>query len=140
MGAVPGLVPARIAAVLLMGVAVFQLLLVLGAPWGAWTQGGAHTGVLPAANRALAGVSCVLLVVMALALLARAGSGPLRVLPRGVVTFLAWATTVYAAVGVLLNLASPSLVERATFAPLTLVVLVCCVLVLRATRRRDEPV
>lgn len=51
VGAVPGLVPARIAAVVLLGVAVFQLLLVLGMPWGAWTQGGANGGVLPRPHR-----------------------------------------------------------------------------------------
>jgi hypothetical protein len=136
----PGLLAARIAAVLLLGVAAFQLLLALGAPWGSWTQGGANAGVLPAGNRVLAAVSCALLVVMAFAILARAGSGPFRGLPRGVVTFLAWATTVYAGLGVLLNLATPSAVERAAFAPLTAVVLVCCVVVLRATRRRRAPV
>jgi hypothetical protein len=132
----PGLVPARIAAVVLLGVAVFQVLLVLGIPWGAWTQGGANEGVLPTGPRVIAGVSCVLLVVMALSILGRAGSGPFASLPRGVVTFLAWATTIYTGIGVLLNLATPSAVERATFAPLTLVAFVCCVLVLRATRRQ----
>ena len=133
----PGLVPARIAAVILLGVAVFQVLLVAGMPWGSWTQGGANPGVLRTSARAVAGVSAVLLVVMALSVLARAGSGPLRSLPRRLITFLAWATTIYTGLGVLLNLATPSAVERATFAPLTLVAFVCCVLVLRATRRRD---
>jgi hypothetical protein len=80
-------------------------------------------------------MSCVLLVVMALAILARAGSGPFTSLPRGLVTFLAWATTIYSGAGVLLNLATPSVVERAVFAPVSLVVFVCCVLVMWATRR-----
>lgn len=73
----------------------------------------------------------------ALSVLARAGSGPFASLPRRLITFLAWATTIYTGLGVLLNLATPSAVERATFAPLTFVAFVCCVLVLRATRRRD---
>lgn len=131
----PGLLPARIAAGLLLAVAVFQVALVLGAPWGALTQGGMNEGPLPAPARVFAATSCALLVVMALSILARAGSGPLATLPRPLITFLAWATTVYAGVGVLLNLATPSAAERLVFAPLTLVVFVCCVLVLRATRR-----
>jgi hypothetical protein len=132
---VPGTLPARIAAVALLGVAVFQVLLVLGAPWGAWTQGGAHEGVLPADSRVFAAMSGVLLAVMALAILARAGGGPFASLPRGLVTFLAWATTLYSAAAVLLNLASPSVAELAVFAPVSLVVFVCCVLVMWATRR-----
>lgn len=136
----PGAVPARIAAAILLGVAVFQVLLVAGMPWGAWTQGGANPGVLPTNARVVAGVSAVLVVVMALSLLGRVGEGPFRRLPRGLLVVLVGITTVYAGVGVLLNLATPSTVERLAFAPLTLVIFVCCVLVMRAARRtpRDD--
>jgi hypothetical protein len=123
----------------MLAVAAFQVALALGAPWGAWTQGGAHSGSLPGDARVFAVTSAMLLVVMALAILARAGSGPFATLPGRLRTFLAWATTVYAGVGVVLNLATPSASERAVFAPVSLVLFLFCVATMWATRRRDVP-
>ena len=134
----PGLLPARIAAALLLLVVAFQVALVVGAPWGSWTQGGSHSGSLPGDARFFAATSAMLLVVMALSILARVGHGPFVSLPRPLQTFLAWATTVYAGISVLLNLVTPSGSERALFAPVALVTFVCCVLTLRATRRPDS--
>ena len=62
---------ARAAALAMVGVAAFQLALVFGAPWGVYTQGGGTDGALDASGRGLAGVSCVILLVMAAAILAR---------------------------------------------------------------------
>lgn len=128
-------VAAGIGATLIGAVVVFQLAVALGAPLGRFTQGGQVEGVLPAAGRSLAIGSAVLLVVMALGLLARAGLGPLRSAPRRLVTVIAWFTAIYAGLGVLLNLASPSAAERWTWAPVTAVILACAVVTLRATRR-----
>ena len=61
-------VAAILAAAILAGVALFQVALVLGAPWGEYTQGGSTAGSLPAGQRAVAAVSAVLLLVMAGAL------------------------------------------------------------------------
>lgn len=54
-------------------VVVFQLALLAGAPWGALTQGGRTSGVLPDGARAVAAFSAVLL--MAFILVVRAGPG-----------------------------------------------------------------
>jgi hypothetical protein len=62
---------ARAAAGVILGVAVFQVALVLGAPWGVYTQGGGTEGALDTAGRVLAAVSCAILLVMAAAILAR---------------------------------------------------------------------
>jgi hypothetical protein len=75
----------------MLGVVVFQAALVLGAPWGEYTQGGQVEEVLDASGRVLAAVSCAILLVMAAAMLARVREGPLKgapptlhVLPHGI--------------------------------------------------------
>ena len=54
-----------------VGVAAFQVALVFGAPWGAYTLGGGTDGALDMSGRVLAAVSCAILLVMATAILAR---------------------------------------------------------------------
>ena len=68
---------ARTAAVVMVGIAAFQVALVVGAPWGAYTQGGETEGVLDTSGRVVAAVSCAILLVMASAILARVREGPL---------------------------------------------------------------
>ena len=104
---------ARAAAVGMVVVAAFQVALVFGAPWGAYTQGGETEGALDTSGRVLAAISCAILLVMAAAILARVGEGPLKGAPGKLVTALAWFTTIYAAVTVVLNLATRSSSERA---------------------------
>ena len=65
----------------------------------------------------LAAVSCAILLLMAAAILARVREGPLKNAPRRLVTALAWFTTIYSALSVVLNLATRSSSERAVFAP-----------------------
>ena len=69
---------ARAAAVVMVGIAAFQVALVVGAPWGAYTQGGETEGPLDTSGRVLAAVSCAILLVMTAAILARAHEGPLK--------------------------------------------------------------
>ena len=127
---------ATIAAVLFTLVALFQLAVVLGAPLGEYTQGGANKGTLPAQSRIFAGVSTALVLVMAAAILARTERGPLRLAPRRLITVLAWFTTAYAGVGVILNLLTPSAVERAVWAPITAVMYAACLVTMLKTRCR----
>ena len=87
-------------AALIGAVIVFQLAVALGAPLGRLTQGGGVDGTLPMSGRMVAVGSAVLLAVMALGLLARAGIGPLRAAPRRLVTAIAWFTAIYAGLGV----------------------------------------
>ncbi|MCA0329952.1 MAG: hypothetical protein LCI03_08600 [Actinobacteria bacterium] len=94
------------------GLAAFQLALALGAPWGAAAWGGQSPGVLPAGLRAASAVSAVVWLGVA-AVAAGAVLGPAgrrRTL---------LAAAVYASLGVALNAASPSTVERAVWVPLT---------------------
>ena len=104
-----------LAALVLLGVAGFQVAAALGAPVGRFTQGGQHHGALPRTNRIAAAGSVVLLVGMAAVVAGRVGRGPWPSPPD----VLWWITVVYLAVGVLLNLASRSVPERAVFAPVS---------------------
>jgi hypothetical protein len=74
-------------------------------------------------------------VVLALGLLARAGQGPLTAAPRIVVTVLAWTAMFYSAVGLVLNLITPSAMERAVWAPVTAALLALTAVVVASTRR-----
>ena len=82
---------ARAAAVVMLGIAAFQVALVFGTPWGEYTQGGQTEGALDASGRLFAVVSCAIVLVMAAAMLARVREGPLKgapptlhVLPHGI--------------------------------------------------------
>lgn len=126
---------ARAAAVLLVGIATFQVALVFGAQWGAYTQGGETEGALDTSGRVIAAVSCVILLVMASAILARVGEGPLKNAPGRLVTALAWFTTIYSAVAVVLNLATQSSSERAVFAPTAILLFVLVVSTMVGSRQ-----
>ena len=126
---------ARAAAVLMVGIAAFQVALVFGAPWGAYTQGGGTEGSLDTFGRLVAAVSCVILLVMATAILARVREGPLKNAPARLVTSLAWFTTIYSGLAVVLNLATQSSSERAVFAPTAILLFVLVVGTMVGSRR-----
>ena len=115
------MIPPRLAAqafAVLTGVVVlFQLALALGAPWGALAMGGAFPGAYPPAMRVAAMAQIVVLVGIGLVVLARAGV----VLPswRPASRWLVWIVVGLTAVGVVLNLITPSPLERLIWAPVT---------------------
>lgn len=124
----------RLAAALLGCVVLFQVALVMGAPGGAWTQGGRVSGALDVPGRSLAALSALLLATLALAALGVAGTGPMRRAPR-LARGLTWAGTAYSGLGVLLNAVSPSLPERALWTPVTAAVFVALFATLMTTGR-----
>ncbi len=104
-------------------VALFQVAAALGAPVGAYTQGGRRPGVLSRGGRVAAGISVVLLVLMSASFLATAGYGPLIDFDIGVRNALWMFTSGYSAVGAVLNLLTRSRKERMVFGPTSLVLL-----------------
>ena len=92
---------------------VFQVALILGAPWGHLTQGGAHEGPLPRGARVGAGLSNVLLVVMGCAILSSAGHWPAWPVWSG------WLALGVTGLGMILNLITPSRAERLLWGPVT---------------------
>lgn len=96
------------------GVGLFQVALAVGAPWGAAAWGGANPGVLPVGFRVASGVSAVVWAGVA-AVAAGRLLGPVgrRRLLLG--------AAAYSTLGVAMNAASPSGVERVVWVPATLV-------------------
>jgi hypothetical protein len=120
-------IAAQIYAALAAVVILFQIALILGAPWGHLTQGGFHPGVLPLQQRLMAAASVVLLAGMAFVVLSHAG-----VLARQPWSKVAmWGVVVMGVLSVVMNLATPSAPERMIWAPVTVVMLACAVRVLR---------
>lgn len=101
-------------AVFACGVGAFQVALAVGAPWGAAAWGGPDSGVLPVGLRVASGVAAAVWFGVA-AVSAGRLLGPVgrRRLLLGVAA--------YSTLGIALNAASPSLLERAIWVPLTAV-------------------
>ena len=109
---------ARAFAVLTGLVCLFQLALALGAPWGAYAMGGAFPGTFPPAMRAAAAVQIAILAVIAAVVLSAAG---LTIQAwRPVARRMVWIVVALLAVGVVLNLITPSSLERLIWAPVAL--------------------
>jgi hypothetical protein len=114
---------ALVGAALLGCLAVFQLLLVAGAPLGRFAWGGQNV-VLPTSLRIGSAVSIALYGLFALLMLQTAGA--FTVLPRGLVGVAIWVLTAYFAVGVAMNAASRSRRERLVMTPVVLALAVAC--------------
>jgi hypothetical protein len=117
------------AAIGFVGIAVFQVALAAGAPWGhaAWGGGHAH---LSTAQRIGSAAAVVVWTAAALIVLGRAGFWRAGRLAR----LFRWGTWFFAAlsaIGALLNLASQSRWENLIFGPLALVLVILCIVVAR---------
>jgi hypothetical protein len=109
------------------GVAAFQIALAVGIPWGTYAMGGAFPGQFPPALRIVAVVQAVLYAGMAVVVMVQAGlirSG----WPR-VSRWLIWIVVAVMAVGLVLNLITPSAGERAIWAPVALLLLLSSMIV-----------
>ncbi len=123
---------AAIAAAVLFGVmALFQVALALGVPWGAFAYGGRAVrddGTLPPAYRGASAATAVVLVLFAVVILTRGGvigtSGD-----STLVTVLSWAIVAFMAINTPMNLMGRHWIEKYVFAGTTLVLVVLCAVV-----------
>lgn len=106
--------------------AVFQLALIGGAPWGRFGWGGQNR-VLPARQRAGSAVSVLIYAVIAVIVLDR--GGVVDVLPQPVSEIAIWVVFGFFCLSILPNLASKSRAEKFTMVPVTLVLAVLSLLV-----------
>lgn|SRR5574341_138925 len=118
---------ALIYGVVSLGVIAFQLALAAGAPWGAYAMGGAFPGQFPPELRVAAIIQAVILALLALVVLARAGIA----LPKWsrASRWLIWVVVAFSTVSLVLHTITPSAGERAIWAPVALVMLICSVMV-----------
>jgi hypothetical protein len=103
---------------LLALLAVFQLALALGAPWGRFAWGGQQPGVLPAGFRIASGFSILICAVMAALALDR--GGVVDVVPDAVSRVGMWVVFAYLTLGVAMNAISRSKHERYAATPVAL--------------------
>jgi hypothetical protein len=120
-------VEGKVAAALLLGVGAFQVCLAAGAPWGRASYGGAHAGVLPTTLRRSSAVSSGVYVALA----AAAGTSLVGAVARRRVLAV---TAPVMVVGAVMNLVSPSVVERSIWTPVTAVL---AATLWRASRRAE---
>ena len=116
------------AAVLFGAVALFQVALALGAPWGSFAYGGRaarEDGTLPLTHRLSSAVAAALLVFFALVILVRGGaigtSGD-----STPVTVISWVIVAFMAINTAANLMGKHWVERYLFAGMTVVLVALC--------------
>ena len=133
-------VAARATAILLAIVVVFNFALLLGAPWGDYTQGGKDPGILESPGRFGALGTAIFFAILALAMLARAGEGLMRNWRPKVITVLAWFTTLYLALNFFLNVFTGPVAERTIFGPISTLTFVFAVITMITTRRGYRPI
>ncbi|MBP2216881.1 hypothetical protein [Arthrobacter sp. CAN_C5] len=109
--------PGKAAAALLMVVAGFQASLAGGAPWGAAAYGGANSGVLPDSLRTSSAITAVAYLFLA----AVAGTSWV---PVGIRRRFMYGASVLMVIGVVLNIASPSFIERIIWVPVTILLVI----------------
>ena len=113
----PASTAGKVAAGLFLVVAAFQIALASGAPWGAATLGGANPGVLPDELRAGSAVQSFLYLVLASIAGTRWTSTTVR-------RRMLYGMTALMAVGAVMNIATPSFVERMLWAPVTIALVI----------------
>ncbi|MDH6536948.1 hypothetical protein [Aurantimicrobium minutum] len=121
-------IAALIQAVIALGVAIFQIALVAGAPLGEYTMGGQHPGKLPGQFRVTAAVSAIIMVAQSGHYLAQAGILNPALSP-GQNAIVNWFWFGFAVLGLIVNSISRSKKERNTWVPVLLVSAVCTLLV-----------
>lgn len=124
-------IAAKIYIALIAVVVVFQCALIIGAPWGAFTMGGAFPGTLPPRMRVAAALSAALLALSGMVVAARAGIA----FPswHRATRWAIWVVVAYMCVGVVLNAITPSAGERMVWLPVTIVLAVCALVVGRSS-------
>ena len=106
--------------------AVFQLALVLGAPWGHLAWGG-QDRVLPARKRIGSVISILIYAFMALVAWDRVGA--ISIFPDLLSQIAMWVIFAYSVLGILMNAISRSKPERYTMVPVAIVLSVLSFLI-----------
>ncbi|HBO65015.1 TPA: hypothetical protein DD425_03590 [Candidatus Saccharibacteria bacterium] len=118
---------AYIGLLLLLALSVFQLLLIVGAPFGKCAWGG-KVAVLPAKLRAASAISILLYGIFAAFLVSKAGIAP--IIPGGEVLSVGmWVFTGYFFIGIGMNAISKSKNERIVMTPVAALLAIIFLLV-----------
>ena len=101
--------------VILLSLTIFQILLILGKPFGEFAWGGQHK-VLPKKLRVASATSIVLYAVFAIFLASKSGLVDIITL-QPLLTIVMWVFTSYFFLGIVMNFASRNKKEQAVMTP-----------------------
>ena len=118
---------------LLLCLAIFQLMLVFGAPIGDYAWGGYYE-VLPTKLRIASLSSIAIYLLFAVIIISKSGLKPIITNTR-VVNIGFWIVTIYSSLGVLVNLASRNYHERYTMTLVSLLLSVSCWTILVVSKK-----
>jgi hypothetical protein len=121
------LIVAIIAVVLFTGMSVFQLLLVIGLPFGRLAYGGKYEK-LPSKMKITSLIGIVIFIFASLSVLERAEIIIIFNNPMFVTVFV-WIIAVYLAFNTLMNAISKSKWEKLIMTPISLTLAICCFIV-----------
>lgn len=119
-----------------LGVIAFQIALAAGAPWGEIAMGGAFPGQFPPELRVAAVVQAVILLLLALIVLSRAGVALTKW--SKVSRWAIWIAVVFSSLSLILNTITPSPRERAIWMPVALIMLISSLIVARSKPIQDD--
>ena len=121
------LIAAIIAVVLFTGMSIFQLLLVLGLPFGRLAYGGKYEK-LPSKMKIISLIGIVIFIFSSLSVLERAEI--ITIFNNSMfVTVFVWIIAVYLAFITLMNAISKSKWEKLIMTPISLTLAICCFIV-----------
>lgn len=120
------MIPAVVFVVVSAALAVFQIALAAGAPWGRLAWGGQHPDVLPVRLRVGSMVSVLVYAFLCTIVLDRADL--LSLYPEVVSTVGIWVVFGYLLLGVAMNALSRSRAERAVMTPVAAVLAITALL------------
>jgi hypothetical protein len=123
------LVAAVVALILFAALVLFQLALAAGAPWGRAAYGGQTPGVLPARLRVSSVVAALVWAGVALVVARRGGIPVWAPLPDAWLPVAIWIVVGLLALAVVLNTITRSTVERAIWAPASVLMLAATLVV-----------
>lgn len=125
------LIAAIIAVVLFAGMSIFQLLLVLGLPFGRLAYGGKYEK-LPSKMKIISLIGIVIFIFTTLSVLERA---EIIIIFNNLmfVTVIVWIIAVYLAFITLMNAISKSKWEKLIMTPISLTLAICCFIVVIVT-------
>ena len=125
------MIAAIIAVVLFAGMSVFQLLLVLGLPFGRLAYGGKYEK-LPSKMKIISLIGIVIFIFTTLSVLERA---EIIIIFNNLmfVTVIVWIIAVYLAFITLMNAISKSKWEKLIMTPISLTLAICCFIVVIVT-------
>jgi hypothetical protein len=108
-------------------VAIFQLALAAGMPWGKLVMGGKFPGRYPPAMRFVCLIQIFILTILGTIVFTRAGIIFPKWFPAS--KKIIWGVVAFSVLGVMANLATPSKWERMIWAPVAIVLMACSLLV-----------